>query len=73
MKEITVFIVLLEKESVSDKDFTFPFILLLLLLLLDNPFPSTGGMNIEANSRSCNETRIIVIVFIFEVCINSMP
>jgi hypothetical protein len=72
VKETTVFIVLLlEKNSVSDKYFTFPFIL--LLLLSDNPFPRTGAINIEANSRNCNEIRVTVIVFILEVRINSMP
>ena len=63
--------IIIVKNSVSDMDFTVLFILL-LLLSSDNPFPSTGAMDIEANSRSCNEIRVIVIVFTREVCINAV-
>jgi len=52
-------------------DFTVLFIFL-LLLLSDSPIPNTGAMKIEANSRNCNEIRVIVIVFIREVCIKTM-
>ncbi len=52
-------------------DFTVLFILL-LLLSSDYPFPSAGAMDIEANSRSCTEIRVIVIVFTREVCINAV-
>ena len=45
----------------------FSIILLLLLLLSNNPSPYTEEMKIEANSRSCNQIRAIVIVFILEV------
>src|SRR5919197_4392028 len=71
MKTLVILLALLEEKSVSDKDFTFSFILLLLLLLLSegNPFPNIGAMNIELNSRNCNEIRVIVIVFMLEVCI----
>jgi len=66
---LTVVVVLLfEKNLVSDKDFTFSFI---LLLLSDNDlFPNTGATNIDANNSNCSETRVIVIAFDFEVCIN---
>jgi hypothetical protein len=69
VKGLTVVVVLLfEKNSVSDKDFTFSFI---LLLLSDNDsFPNTGATNIDANNSNCNETRVIVIAFDLEVCIN---
>jgi hypothetical protein len=66
---LTVVVVLLfEKNLVSDKDFTFSFI---LLLLSDNDlFPNTGATNIDVNNSNCSETRVIVIAFDFEVCIN---
>jgi hypothetical protein len=68
---IVVIVLLLEEKAVADKDFTFSFIRL-LLLVSDNPFPNSGAMNIEANSRNCNEIRVIIIVFMLEVCFNAM-
>jgi hypothetical protein len=65
-KGLTVVVVLLFEKP--DKDFTFSFI---LLLLSDNDsFPNTGATNIDANNSNCSETRVIVIAFDLEVCIN---
>jgi hypothetical protein len=75
VKGITVvLLVLLLKNSVTDKDFTFFFILLLLSILLDsNSFPSTGATIIEANNTNCSEIADIVIVFILNFVLIPFP
>jgi hypothetical protein len=46
--------------------------LLSLLLSYNNAFPTTGQMNIEANSRNCNDIRVSVIVFLRGICIGAI-
>jgi hypothetical protein len=72
---VVLLVLLLEKNSVSNEDFTFFSILLLLLSTSYNdPFPSTGAMNIEANNNTnCSEIRVIVIVLILNFVLNSIP